>query len=289
MLQPHETNKVNTASCLSSKQTTIKSMFSDLCDQDQFMSYLKPIQQSQIATHLFIPFDILREISEFATGEIKQCSNNKCQAGICILNQHWIDFNNGHPKKWNYCPIENKYFCEICAPFTAKFICCDTIQCFKHYRKCAWNMSKDKYETMCDDYDGPSMAYQCLYCDNDNDDNRLCIEHNEWMCYFHREITKCEQGIHNICCGGIFECVKCENEVCLECANHSGGFICDKCIGFICNECMDEAKEMIGILCKQCYSWFCNECVDQQNIGKNCKFCGKFSCNKCDCCDSKWE
>eukprot|EP01084_Bolivina_argentea_P231406 390260_1 len=211
----------------------IKSIFSNSSDHNEFLTYFHPIQQSPLSKLLNIPFDINREIAQYAVGTIQKCANTNCNAGICVLNEHWIEFN---PLKWNYCANKNKYFCDMCLPFTTHFICCDTIQYFKHYTKCFW---LNKNETMCYDdvwdvWDEYVMGYKCLYCDNMSN-NDHCARCNEWNCALH-DTMKCDAGIHNICCSEVY-CIECENCFCIPCNGYDCGHFCDRCNGFWCNVC----------------------------------------------------
>eukprot|EP01084_Bolivina_argentea_P001147 2106_1 len=211
----------------------IKSIFSNATDHTEFVTYFNAIKQSPLSNLLHVSLDIMREIAEFAPGIIEKCSNNHCNVGICVLNKHWDEFNNNKPSKWTYCVQKNKYFCDICLPHTTRFICCNTIQYYKHYEDCYWKCSID---IMCgDDIDEFAMGYKCAYCDNEFGNCNNC---GEWNCSFHTEFRTCDSGMHNRCCQAFF-CHECGGSFCYSCDGANCGYVCDGCAAFWCNSCSE--------------------------------------------------
>eukprot|EP01084_Bolivina_argentea_P001145 2103_1 len=240
----------------------IKSIFSNATDHTEFVTYFNAIKQSPLSNLLHVSLDIMREIAEFAPGIIEKCSNNHCNVGICVLNKHWDEFNNNKPSKWTYCVERNKYFCDMCLPHTTRFICCNTIQCYKHYEACWWISNID---TMCldDINDEYVMGYKCAYCD---DQNGNCNDCKEWNCSFHREIMTCNSGMHNMCCQ-VYGCDSCDGSFCDSCDGKDCGNICGKCCEFWCVSCSGgkdfKKKENT---CDYCCGWICVECMKKNPV-----------------------
>eukprot|EP01084_Bolivina_argentea_P059583 108832_1 len=174
-------------------------------DRKQFLMYFRCIEKTELVKLLSIPLDITRTIAQYATGTIVKCANDGCNTGICVLMEHMSDFNNNKPVKWNYCANTQKYFCELCLPFTTNFFCCDTIQCFKHYKKCVGINKNEKYKTLC--YDDIAveyvMGYKCLYCK----EGGSCEMCGIWVCsaHYRKDFKKRHIG-HKMHCGGKYEC-----------------------------------------------------------------------------------
>ena len=80
------------------------------------------------------------------TGKIEICANHKCDAGICVLSEDWEKYKSDDFQKWNYCEKTDRYFCQICYPFTTTFTCCDTIQCVLETKQCYNKSSNDKLD-----------------------------------------------------------------------------------------------------------------------------------------------
>eukprot|EP01084_Bolivina_argentea_P280537 479770_1 len=186
---------------LSAPTKKIKSIFSHSKDHDEFLKYFHSIQQSSLPHSLNIPSDINKEIAAFSTGLIKKCSGSYCNARICVLNQDWIEFSNDTLSKWTYCSKTDKYFCDMCLPYTTHFHCCDTIQCFKGYRKCVWSGDeiKCRYIGYFDD-DVSILSYKCMYCNNDMVWFEICDDCSELSCCYHSWVYKCDANEHNMCC-----------------------------------------------------------------------------------------
>ena len=258
---------------------SMKTTFMNNKDHKECTEYLLSIEQADLIQSLQIPLDINREIAEFATGDIKQCGNKECKAGICVLNEAIIAFENGKETEWTYCNQKDVYFCELCEPSTIKFICCNTIQYVTEDRKCG--ACRDSDLPFCVDKYGDYsllMGYKCNFCDA-LDDDRTCKDCGEWACYFHHDMRGCYDDKHNGCCKSNGFCILCDEAFCDGCDDENGYF-CDKCWESFCGTCWKQQKDYMD--CKVCDSNVCQSCHAE---GKKlrvqmCRCNGKFYATK---------
>eukprot|EP00483_Globobulimina_turgida_P006270 UN06280 len=113
----------------------------------------------------------------------------------------------------------------------------------------------------------------------------------------HEMIMKCDEGAHNMCCCGVFDCVGCQCNVCFSCppSGWSGhGAICEECFDFCCDSCLgtetDEwvlyHRSKMGVFCEKCFHWFCDKCL-KKNLDSNNGFSNLYNTriiNYCGCC-----
>eukprot|EP01084_Bolivina_argentea_P280536 479768_1 len=260
---------------LSAPTKKIKSIFSHSKDHDEFLKYFHSIQQSSLPHSLNIPSDINKEIAAFSTGLIKKCSGSYCNARICVLNQDWIEFSNDTLSKWTYCSKTDKYFCDMCLPYTTHFHCCDTIQCFKGYRKCVWSGDeiKCRYIGYFDD-DVSILSYKCMYCNNDMVWFEICDDCSELSCCYHSWVYKCDANEHNMCCQ-TRNCYSCNEQFCYGCdGSFWSNYKCDRCLEFWCNECA-EAEGEDFFSCDKCCVQICNNCQEITECEFHCPDCGQ--------------
>ncbi len=238
---------------------SISSMFLNHVDHREFIKYFNPIEASQLSEIYQIPLAINREIAEFATGTIEQCANDNCNAGICVLNEEKILFQNKQEVKWNYCSIENKYFCSLCKPSTLRFICCDRVQCVTNTVKCAGNTNDDDNEMCYDDQKNEYwMRYKCCFCVENNDAG--CSKCKLWRCVYHAEEDNAP----------IYPCWQCFGYWCPKCFQEVGMVNCDPCGTMYCRECFDK---MGGVCCDECNTGWCGDCCEGNG--------GVFICDNC--------
>merc|ERR1712228_422227 len=186
----------------------------------------------------------------YATGTIEECGNEACNAGVCVLNDAWINFENDIETDWSYCDEQDIFFCVLCKPSTIKFLCCDTIQYVTEDRKC-WGKTSKADITMCHDETfgifGRLMSYKCNFCDDveHSDDERTCEECGKWACTFHRKLFKCiPNRTHNLCCIPSIQCSKCNHWMCTDCDGPGAIMFCEECKTWFCKnewECGSEA------------------------------------------------
>ena len=108
-------------------------LFRDEEDQNQFKEIFKSIEQSELIKQLSIPSCINFEISQYATGNIENCKNLKCENKIITLNE---DFQCGcsFPVHGTY-PVHDSYladfdgdfYCKKCKEETEICYGCDSI------------------------------------------------------------------------------------------------------------------------------------------------------------------
>ena len=217
----------------------MRTMFDDDKDHNECLGYFESIQSSKLPQMLQCPLDINRNIAEYAVGTIETCSNNECDAGICVLNEDWKyfeDIDDGIKfSKWNYCYNTEQYFCGLCVPMTTHFACCDTVQCVSkdNKNKCwVWKKGENDEEFMC--YDDVNDTH-CMECDT----------------YFPFACTE-------------DDCVK---SWCADCV-YDGNigvtprFICESCGRWICDEC-GMKKRYNKDCCGTCSKLTCPTCRDK--------------------------
>ena len=230
-----------------------KTMFSDIRDHKECIGYLQSIESSELSQTLAIPFDINREIAEYATGTIHQCGNKKCNSDICVLNETLAEFVNGKETEWNYCSVQHVYFCALCKPSTIKFVCCDTVQHVTEERECYCNTEDDALCLNPEEHSESLMGYKCNFCD---DNSGTCDECGRWMCEHHREFEICDMMKHKGCCTLLGDCRKCGRLFCKQC---DGGSMCDTCYDEHCPDCLD------GHTCQDCGNYECKDLWTVEN------------------------
>ena len=267
---------------------SIKTRFLNSKDHKACIKYLQSIEESDLIQSLQIPQDVNREIAEYTTGLIKECGNKDCKAGICVLNEAMVNFENGKETEWNYCVEKDIFFCSLCKPSTVKFICCDTVQYVTDDTKCDGSVKYDDGKTRCFDevYNKYSMRWKCQFCDDsdsefDNDNSRTCRGCGKWMCYFHRETHKCPNAEHNIYCNLFDLCVKCDEWYCEGCQGPDGAVICAECQDLYCEKDWGD-----GYVCS-CFKYIYGTCIakDKENKLGQCdsEFCADMHCSECYC------
>eukprot|EP01084_Bolivina_argentea_P291100 500262_1 len=82
-------------------------------DQSQCKIIFDSIEQSELSHVLSIPSYINKEISEYATGVIKDCATDNCTEKVILLNK---DFENNYPihNSYGFDYRNNKFYCSTC-------------------------------------------------------------------------------------------------------------------------------------------------------------------------------
>ena len=266
---------------------SVRSIFNDEADHQQFLNYFSLITDSELSQSLNIPNDISSEIAQFSAGTIKECE--QCKIDFNILNGDFVNFKTKGIKKWSHCSKTDKFFCELCSKQTINFDCCGTVQCVKNYEKCTFIDDEEKGHCHNDDTNGVLMAYKCKFCSDDEEENCDC---GKWHCQYHQDVMRayCQECGDDACLeGSHLTCEKCWDSLCDRCFSNgckSGTNewkLCDVGVHVtLCGSCWD------GVFCKGCNGDYCSYCYDTwQGIRaereKHCKICSGYFCARYGC------
>ena len=111
-----DSNDGNAAKRLKTEEYKIKSKLfhTDDGDQKQFKDIFEAIKSSTISTKMSTPCDIIKEIAEYATGNIKPCNNKDCNADIHRLHDHYDNISNDNERGYGLCRKSVRYWCSEC-------------------------------------------------------------------------------------------------------------------------------------------------------------------------------
>eukprot|EP01083_Nonionella_stella_P019816 54981_1 len=196
-------------------------------------SICKILDESSLIHHLCIPSIITKEIAEYAKGEVKCCSNTRCNQRICVFNE-----DNTNPSEYKCCVSGAQIFCHNCMEFTIPALQMSTHP--NHHRN--FNVC-----------DGSHGGYRCSHtlefipdCSNCSGCHQPLPKHCK--CVF------CQPKSRR-------KCYKCDAETCFKCAqsksNNATLSKCASCKRQTCSQCKT-------IVCSGCYDARAIEC-DQCN------------------------
>eukprot|EP01084_Bolivina_argentea_P126018 223186_1 len=264
------------------------SLFSNINDINQFKSIYNALNTSIIIKQYHIPTDIIKEISEFATGIILLCTNHNCPNEVLILNStkpkdlltHFDCLSNDSNSEYEYQTmnsiqyIYNKPTDPNDLNTNTQIICKQCCPKFKN--KC------DKQSFDSDDILFCSKLFYDNYC--------ICGEQIN-HCNMHR--AQCEFCKQDTCWSGYGkcqsncllhkerQCVSCQK---IFCQFVDGIMYCKDCKKYVCKQCIlkrcdcEKEEGMIGCFThKECVSFYKHA---KHLIGCQCRF----DCKEKTCC-----
>eukprot|EP01084_Bolivina_argentea_P083366 150930_1 len=81
---------------LKKRKLASSAFFTHKLDNEQYQQIFNAIDNSPMIQSLHITHSISRNIAEFANGQFKKCSNDKCKNDISILHQDRKIYDNNH-------------------------------------------------------------------------------------------------------------------------------------------------------------------------------------------------
>eukprot|EP01084_Bolivina_argentea_P290892 499799_1 len=303
--------------CKNESTTITSNLFLNFSDLKQFQNIAKQIQQCKCIKSMNVPDDIIKQIAEFSTGTIKQCSNYKCKNDMSILKEYTafdlLDYDESGNEFDDEFEEENKFMVYKNSNNETQFIsneACNEFYCLDCTNNCCF-LCKD-----CWCRNVPTIITHCDRCNKCNKPLTECDGCDFQHCYCKRECLTCDAQYCAIDAEEVFRlCEMCGNASCKDCMKQVSfdkdadeydiQYVCSDCccgneVTVNCDECgikckllyegnfllySDDKKTEMMEKCFECDNYICFECAPDNRMKSNREFeckCARYIGSFCD-------